>query len=169
MDPQAWSLWPGSIARAIRAVRLSNGQSRNSVSTTAEFFYLSSGFCPRSSHREAIINRRGGQEGRGQGPGVEPGPPQTDKIRLHRRGAGSGLSLGKWACAWISKFNGNRRSKRLPSPRPAPVPSFFPRPLSLSPSPSPFRSSRFSIALSVIRSGGTAKRGKKGTTTRLIR
>lgn len=45
---------------------------------------------------------------------TEPGPPQTDKIRLHRHAAGSGLSLGKWACAWISKFNENLRSKRLP-------------------------------------------------------
>lgn len=54
-----------SIVRTIRAVRLSNGQSRNSVSTAAKFFYLSSGFCPRSSHRKAIINLGHGEQGAG--------------------------------------------------------------------------------------------------------
>ena len=106
-----------AIVRAIRVVRLSTGQSRNSVSTAAEFFYLSCGFCPRSSHRKAIINlsvQGIGKDGGPKGQRAVPSPPQTDKIRLHRHGAGSGLSLGKWACAWISKFNENHPSK--PSP-----------------------------------------------------
>lgn len=78
----------------------------------AEFFYLPSSFCPRSSHRVAIINWPGD-------------PPQTDKIRLHRRDGAQEVAFplenGR-VRAWISKFNENHPLKTSPFSLCSPIP-----------------------------------------------